>query len=157
MFNAAGYTKVYNGPGQTQGEFNGMYAAVTQNDVSPSLAPFDPNSDSADTSMPAISADGTPTVYYNDPTVYGPAPDAPSNSGGGFDIGGFLAGINNLGSAIVATSRNVAADVRQTRANISGMNQPATFMDTFNSMPMFEKLAIGIAAFFVLRLAVHKL
>jgi hypothetical protein len=100
---------------------------------------------------------GGQTIYINDPTVYGPAPDAPANSGGGFDIGGFLAGINNLGSAIVSTSRNIAGDVRATRANISSMNQPATFMDTFNAMPAFEKIAIGIAAFFVLRLAVHKL
>lgn len=150
MFNATGFDKVYNGVGDTQGETNGFYAALTQNNYSQGLQAFDPNSDSADTTFPSgIDTGGSP--------VYVPSPDAPANSGGGFDIGGFLASINNLGSAVVATSRNVASDIRATRSNLTNLNQPASVVDQFNAMPLVEKLAIGVALFFVLRFAVHKL
>ena len=147
MFNATGFTKQYNGPNDTQGETNGAYAAMTQNDYSASLSAFDPNSDTADTTIPA----GIDVA-----TIYQPAPDAPNNSGGGFSIGGFLSGITTLGSAITQTSANIASDVRQTRANLNAMNQPATFADQFNAMPLMEKLVLGVAAFFVVRFALHK-
>ena len=135
MFNATGYSKQYNGPDDTQGETNGLYAAITENE--------------SDDGGGGFNESGYFDASY-DPTT-------PNDSGGGFDIGGFLANVNNLAMGVAATSRNVAASARVTRDNFKSIKRPTSFMDQFNAMPLIEKFAIGVAAFFVLRLAIHKI
>lgn len=140
MFNSAGFSKVLMTPNGSQGETNSQYAAVTQNE-------YDDNSGAPPTDFPTT----------DDSASASPTPDSPANSGSGFDIGGFITGVNSLGQAIAATSGNIAADIRVTKANMKAASGPATISDQFNAMPLIEKIAIGIAAFFVLRLAVHKM
>jgi hypothetical protein len=145
MFNATGFEKVMNGPDQTQGETNSLYASVTENTYSRSMKGVD-----------ATGADEEGGFVLDDGYTSDPAPESVPTEGG-WDIGGFITNISNLGAGIAQASGNLAADYRVTKQNLTNINKPVSFMDQFNSMPLVEKLAIGVAAFFVLRFALHKM